>query len=444
MTLDLFINEGFLPMVDGRLVYHRGYGQRPTAVEDPEPSLTISPHVFMADGRIVASRTYPLGAVPPPHGRPEPAFADPENPGQYLIRRAYWASYFPERTLIAESGSVISLRVHNTLAQPQALQFNDAGPGGTHVGTGHIEPGQSVLLEFEAPPPGTYIYCDCGARPDDPFADPVQRTLGLYGALLVTDPKAQWQLMPSGPEFERQWLWILHNVDPEWARLASRGEAVDPAATPAFPRYFTLNGRSGFQSLGVSTNEAANRIREEESLMSGSARQLDVRDFSQGTTEGTVRTGQLMRFVNAGIVHHQLHFHGNHIWTVRRNGTFFPRGGGFVDEEGHVVLQQWEDVVEVHPLDRKDSILPIKRPPDAINPVWDARNVDWHYPMHCHAEPSQVAMGGMYPGGLVGHWTIAAPVEVPPPPVDVPAPPGGGTGDNPAAGSIPTTEGETP
>jgi hypothetical protein len=70
--------------------------------------------------------------------------------------------------------------------------------------------------------------------------------------------------------------------------------------------------------------------------------------------------------------------------------------------------------------------------------------VDWHYPMHCHAEPSQVAMGGMYPGGLVGHWTIAAPVEVPPPPVDVPAPPGGGTGDNPAAGSIPAAEGETP
>jgi hypothetical protein len=63
----------------------------------------------------------------------------------------------------------------------------------------------------------------------------------------------------------------------------------------------------------------------------------------------------------------------------------------------------------------------MRRPPEAIDAVWDARNVDWHYPMHCHAEPSQVAMGGMYPGGLVGDWIIAAPVNVPPPPAAVPA-----------------------
>jgi FtsP/CotA-like multicopper oxidase with cupredoxin domain len=29
--------------------------------------------------------------------------------------------------------------------------------------------------------------------------------------------------------------------------------------------------------------------------------------------------------------------------------------------------------------------------------------------MHCHAEPSQTAAGGLYPGGLVAHWTLAAP-----------------------------------
>jgi hypothetical protein len=86
-----------------------------------------------------------------------------------------------------------------------------------------------------------------------------------------------------------------------------------------------------------------------------------------------------------------------------------------------VVLQGWEDVVEVHPLDRNDCVLPVRRPPEAIDPVWNARNVDWHYPMHCHAEPSQVARGGMYPGGLVGDWILAAPVNVPPPPAAVPA-----------------------
>ncbi|MGW6173630.1 multicopper oxidase domain-containing protein [Arthrobacter sp. NPDC055138] len=423
-VLEIHINDGYLPMVDGSLVYHRGYGERRTATTDPKPALALIPHVFTRSGDVVKSRHYPLDAEKPPLGRPEPAYKDPFNPGEYLVHKEFWASIYPERGLIAEAGSTIRLRVTNHLAEPHALQFVDAEGAGRHVGTGRIAPGQYKDLEFEAPAPGTYVFCDPGGDEDNPTADPVQRILGLYGALLVTDPDHAWRLQPDGPEFERQWLWILHNVDPQWARLASRGQAVDPDKTPAFPRYFTLNGRAGFQSLAVTTDKALNEQREEDSLMSGSARSVDVRDFSQQGTEDTIRTGQLMRFVNAGVVHHQLHFHGNHLWTVRRNGTFFPRSGGFIDDEGHIVLQQWEDVVEVHPLDRKDSILPLRRPPEATDQIWDARAGDWHYPMHCHAEPSQIARGGMYPGGLVGHWTIAGPAEAPEPPGKVTPPPG--------------------
>jgi FtsP/CotA-like multicopper oxidase with cupredoxin domain len=424
-TLEIHINDGYLPMVDGSLVYHRGYGDRRTATKDPKPALTLSPRIFTRDGKVVKSRHYPLDAEVPPLGRPEPAYKDPFNPGEYLVHKELWASIYPERALIAEVGSTIRVRVTNHLAQPHALQFLDVGGPGGHEGTGSITPGGSKVLEFAAPAPGTYVYCDPGGDEDDPMADPVQRILGLYGALLVTDPARPWRLQPEGPEFERQWLWILHNVDPQWAAQASRGREVDPDKTPAFPRYFTLNGRSGFQSLAVSTDEALNEQRDEDSLMSGSARSVDVRDFSQQGTDDTVRTGQLMRFVNAGVVHHQLHFHGNHIWTVRRNGTFFPRSDGFIDKDGHIVLQQWEDVVEMHPLDRKDSVLPLRRPPESTDQIWDARAGDWHYPMHCHAEPSQIARGGMYPGGLVGHWSVAEPADVPePPPGSVLPPPG--------------------
>ena len=154
--------------------------------------------------------------------------------------------------------------------------------------------------------------------------------------------------------------------------------------------------------------------------MSGSARQVDVRNFSQSVTTGTGRAGQLLRAVNIGIAIHQLHFHGNHIWTVAMNGKVLPRTGGTVDADGNVLLQHWEDTVEMHPLERKDCVLPLRRPPEVIDPVWNARKTNWHYPMHCHAETSQVAAGGMYPGGLVADWTIAAPVLVPPPAVAVP------------------------
>lgn len=407
--LELHINDGFLPMVDGSLVYHRGFGDRKTTANDPKPSLAVSPQVFQRDGTVVASRTYPLHAPAPGLGRPAPADEDPLNPGEFLVRRSHWASFFPDRTLIAETGSTITIRVTNNLTQDHSLLFLNAGGDGGHEGTGVIRPGQTGTVTFKAPAEGTYIYCDPGDDPADPEADPVQRILGLFGALLVVNPDSPWLPGPGGHEFERQWLWMLHNVDPVWAGIASRQGTVDPDKNPAYPRYFTLNGRSGFQSLAASNDETLNRIREEDTLMSGSARQVDVRNFSLSAAPGTVRTGQLMRFVNAGLVHHQLHFHGNHLWTVQRNGTAFPRSGGRIDSDGHIELQQWEDVIEMHPLDRKDSMLPLRRPPEAIDQVWNARKTDWFYPMHCHAEPSQVARGGMYPGGLVGHWTIAAP-----------------------------------
>jgi hypothetical protein len=79
--LDIHVNDGFVPMVDGSLVYHRGFGERRTAVNDPKPALAMSPRVITANGRVVASRTYPLSAPPPPHGWPQPLRPDPANRG---------------------------------------------------------------------------------------------------------------------------------------------------------------------------------------------------------------------------------------------------------------------------------------------------------------------------------------------------------------------------
>lgn len=399
--LNIHVNEGYVPMVDGSLVYHRGFGERPTRLLDAKPSLALSPRVFTAAGQVVASRTYPLAAALPPHGRPAPLRPDPGIPGHHLARREFWASYFPDRTLLAETGCTIRVAVHNHLAQPHELRFHGAGPSGEDVGTGQVVPGSSKLLEFNAPPPGTYLFSDPGNAP-------VERILGLYGALVVMDPSDAWRLSPGGIEFERQWLWLCHDVDPGWARIAARGHTVTPALMPALPRYFTINGYAGFQSLAATTDDAFNERREQDTLPSGHPRETDVRNFSASPGPGAVRTGQLMRLVNAGIVEHQLHFHGNHVWTVRANGVDFPRSGGRVTPAGDVHLQQWEDTVQLGPLVRKEAVLPVRRPPEVVAEVWNARTTDWKYPMHCHAEPSQTAAGGLYPGGLVADWVLAA------------------------------------
>ena len=395
-VLDLYVNEGLVLMVDDSLVYMRGFGGTPTDISAPKPSLRISPQVFLADGSLISSRTYPLDAPKPPDGRPAPLSEHPVLPGEYLIRRDYWASYFPDRTIIAETGSTVRLRVHNRLQQTHALRI----PG--VADTGPIAPGATASVEFVAPPAGTYAYYD-------PGGGSVERILGLHGVLVVVAPSVQWKLGPGLAEFERQWVWMCQDVDPVWGARARAGQVIDPAKTPPVPRYFMLNDRSGFRSLALSRDAAANQTSLEDTLPSGSAREVDVRNFSLPEAHPSVGTGQMIRLVNLGAVIHQMHFHGNHVWTVRQNGEDFPRSAGHVDPEGHVILQQWEDVVELDPLDRKEIMLPIQRPPETLDRVWDARDEEWEYPMHCHAEPSQTAAGGLYPGGLVAGWTLAAP-----------------------------------
>ena len=391
-VLDVYVNEGFVPMVDGSLVYMRGFGDRPTVIDDPAPSLTLSPRVFTADGGLHTSRQYPLDAEVPPHeGRPDP-LAGPDADGVYEVRGSHWASLFPARTIVAETGTRVRLQVHNGLSGVHALHVHDV------AGTGPIAAGASASLEFDAPAAGTYLI-------SDDSSGVVERILGLHAVLVVMPADAPWLLSSGEAEFERQWLWICQDVDPVWARRAQVGERIDPVATPPVPRYFLLNDRSGYASLGLTTDDDLNRTRHEESLASGYPRDTDVRDFGRN---GGRASGQLIRLVNAGVVVHQMHFHGNHVWTVRRNGRDFPRDGrlGAIDEDGHIALQQWEDVVELDPLDRKEIVLPMRRPPDALDAVWAARTDDWHFPMHCHAEPSQTAAGGLYPGGLVADWVL--------------------------------------
>ncbi|MET1034428.1 MAG: multicopper oxidase domain-containing protein [Arthrobacter sp.] len=398
-VLDLYINEGYARMVDDSLVYQRGFGDAPTARNAASPSLRIRPRVFTRDGQVVTSRTYPLAAPVPANGTPLPLGPDAANGGQFMIRRNYWASYFPARTMIAETGSTVRLRVFNRLNGAHELAISGAGSGGGDLTTGEIPPGGEATLEFDAPAAGTYIYYD-------PTNEPVQRALGLFGCLVVMDPDDAWKVAPGQAGFERQWLWVTHAVDPGWGDIEAAGGTVDPEVTPAVPRYFLLNDRSGYEALAHSPSRAINLASHEESLVSGYPRQIDIRQFGEDMEAGTIRAGQLVRLVNPGLVYHQIHFHGNHLWTVRRNNREWPREFGVVDDDGHVVLQQWEDVVELEPMDRKDCVIPMKRPPDATDQVWANRATAWKYPMHCHAEPSQTAAGGMYPGGLVAHWEL--------------------------------------
>jgi hypothetical protein len=390
--LQLYINEGHVPMVDGTLVYMRGYGDAlGTAAR---PSLTIAPTAFLKDGRgPLDGRHFPLGAQVPPEGCPSSAGVDPSGVGRHRILRRYWASLFPRRTIVAESGSEVRLRITNRLSGPHT--FTVAGTAISHA----LAPGESRDVTFTAPAPGTYVF-------HDTMQAPVNRVLGLYGVLVVVPQANPWAFDAAGEgEFERQWLWILHDIDPEWGRRARMGAAIDPVATPSLPRYFTLNDRSGVFAVAHSPDAEENHRTHEDTKPCGHGRNVDVREFRGTGVAAGAGTGQLIRLVNTGVARHQPHFHGNHVWTIAIDNTTLSRSTPTI-VGGHIRLQHWEDVVEIDPLETKAIMLPVKPPPDALDEVVASQRCDWVYPMHCHAEMSQTAGGGLYPGGQVSDWIL--------------------------------------
>ena len=220
--LPLFINDGHVPMVDGALVYMRGYGGSPAG--DPTPSLTIDPQLFLRE-RVgpLASRIYPVVGDDriPEEGVPSDAGIDPSGVGRHFIRRRFWASFFPQRTIVAETGSRIRLRITNRLAEPHTFTIDG-------VVDATIARGRPATSTFDAPGPGTYIYSDTENAP-------VNRVLGLFGVLLVVPADAPWTFDGREAEFERQFLWIFHDIDTEWARRARMGATIDPVAYAGRP-----------------------------------------------------------------------------------------------------------------------------------------------------------------------------------------------------------------
>jgi len=122
---------------------------------------------------------------------------------------------------------------------------------------------------------------------------------------------------------------------------------------------------------------------------------------------GATMNGVLLRVVNTGVATHSPHWHGNHVFIVQRNGV--PERAGYVEER---------DVVRMEPLYCYDVILPAHTGYDTFPPVdgdpdHPALHHEKHpgvqvFPMHCHAEMSQTAAGGMYPLGMLTDWKLVS------------------------------------
>jgi FtsP/CotA-like multicopper oxidase with cupredoxin domain len=304
----------------------------------------------------------------------------------------------PRPVLRMREGERVTVRVRNGAAEPHGFAIHGA-PGSAIPA---IAPGQTGQATFVAPRGGTYLYLD-------PTNAPAHRLLGLHGALVVAPanprtangivtPFSQASLTNAatllfeamadtpGVRFrgdpwkpEREKIWVFSQVDPSLCELADLRRPIDGAtiARTFAPRYFTINGLSGF-------------------------------DASEDPTikpKGYVGQPLLIRSLNAGGVTHAPHIHGNHV--LECSG---------IDAKGAVVVRDniiERDVWMMRPLDRKDMLHPFEQPTDIPSAAWPPKEEPFplRYAMHCHTEMSQTAGGGSYPQGLTTHWELLGPTR---------------------------------
>jgi hypothetical protein len=237
--------------------------------------------------------------------------------------------------------------------------------------------GIPVDIQFDAPAAGTYIYRD---------VDRNNRILGMHGVMVVMPADGSNRPYAPAPgrlnipsEFLAQYTWVLHDIDPLLGELARSNPHVvhlDYPLEKVTPRYFLLNGKSGV----VSTENL-----------------LTVPVFPVQDT-AAAQVGALIRVVNTGVASHSPHWHGNHVFVVQLN-AIPPKAG--------VVLEK--DTVRITALQRIDVLLPIHPGLDAWPPLDPKKGfVEQQFPMHCHAEMSQTAAGGLYPMGMLADWRLVS------------------------------------
>lgn len=268
----------------------------------------------------------------------------------------------PGPTILCQEGDTVNVTLNNALSTRSSFMV-----GGTSVST-TVDSGRSTSVSFTAPAAGSYLYYDG-------LNGGVNRVMGLHGALIVMPSGITNRSFAGGPTFVRQYKWVLGNIDNTWGEaIRSKGHnfVTDPSLSinTFKPRYFTINGQS-YEDTHVNLN-------------------TDIR--------GRYNEPALVRMLNAGMVTHSPHFHGNHVDIVSINRRNFS--APFKEK----------DVVSMFPLDCRDVIYPFKVPPDAWPPL-SANSPKQTYPMHCHSEPSQTAGGGLYPHGMHTGITIG---EAPP------------------------------
>jgi Multicopper oxidase len=355
----------------------------------------------------------------------------------------------PGPVLRVKQGQLVKITIDNLRAERHGFEVTGYPDSKTE-----IAPFSCCSVTFVANQTGTFLYHDRLG------GSPLYRLLGLHGAFIVQPdyaalapgalitPYAGSQLTPAvrkvfealgdvtkvngrfpggkwvpcaidQPYSFQEKIWLETQVDPRLNALLDGNEDAPIQSNPSLtssiwdtftPRYFTMNGRSGF----------------------------DLSQHEDVVAKNFIGEPTLIRCINAGLSHHSNHIHGNHLFELAEAVPINDSVGRGIDSGDVTVLGNVpeRDVWPMWPMQRCDLLLPYETPPDIPYDIKSggvvqppqfqsmvSRNINiereppplvtqfepfpLRYVMHCHCEMSTTAAGGNYPQGLVTHWEIA-------------------------------------
>jgi len=241
----------------------------------------------------------------------------------------------PGPALWAREGEWVTMTLLNDASQEHGLVIDGVAAALP------APPGGATSVAFSAPHAGTYIYYD-------PAESPLDRALGMYGALIITPSAAPDRVWTEGPSFARQHLQVLSELDEGWNTASGLGAPVDTGAYR--PNYFFLNGR-GFPDSDV-----------------------DPDAHIRGSVGETI----LIRWANAGLVPHSLHTHGYHFRIAQQDGRPEP-------------AFREKDNVPIYPGRTMDVLVTFDQP--------------GLFPIHDHILMANTG-NGVYPRGIMGMFEV--------------------------------------
>lgn len=224
----------------------------------------------------------------------------------------------PGPTLCVDSGTRVTLVLHNTLPENTSIIFpgqtqvladgrpaqpeTDSSGNLTSLTTSAAATSGAVTYTFVAGSPGTYLY-----QSGTDVQKQVQ--MGLYGALVVRPPGHHDQendRADSAFDPGHEYVYLLSEVDPDLHLAVERRRAFDFSKYRA--RYFMINGRSMPDTL------APNRADWLPYQPYGAL--IHIRPYHATNNPKPA----LIRYLNAGTVSYPFHPHGSDQQLIARDG----------------------------------------------------------------------------------------------------------------------------